>query len=88
MGSAICGEGLDLYLGVPSPKRPRCANGHRERYMEYRSRIDGFRCMKCRREISWQDNIDSPHNDWYRARCKRLMKSLDEYIERSKGVPA
>lgn len=77
----ICGESLDEYLGLPPPSRPRCSNGHRERYMDYRSRIGDqgrFRCMKCRAEVTWQDNIQGEHNDWYRARVARFEKRIRE----------
>ena len=81
MSIHICGPSMDTWLGVPPPTRPRCSNGHRERYMDYRKRIGtagGFRCMKCRAEITWQENIDAPHNAWYRERKASLPERLAE----------
>ena len=86
MGSAICGEYLDDYLGPPPPESPKCrfgkpGNTHRERYMEYRKGVGehgGFRCTKCGSEVTWEDNILMPHNDWYRARVARFEKRLRE----------
>ena len=46
---AICG--WSTYTGPPPPERPRCGDGHRERYMDYRKHgfdeHGGFRCGKC-----------------------------------------
>ena len=78
----LCGESMDDWLGVPQPTTPRCSgrsagDPHRERYMEYRVRIDGFRCMKCRREITWQENLNGPHNAWWRGRREQQRQRLE-----------
>ena len=77
----VCGESMDDWLGLPPPSRPRCegkwaGDPHRERYMEYRKRLDGFQCMKCRREVSWQDNLDAPHNQRWRERRDRQAERM------------
>ncbi len=55
MTSAICVS--PAWLGPPSPDKPRCGNGHRERYMtEYRT-APRWRCRKCGASVAEGDWI-------------------------------
>lgn len=76
---AICGESMDIWLGVPTPTRPRCAAGHRARFMRPRySRqnadtvyLRDYKC-RCGNVITWAENLELPHNGWWQARMARL----------------
>ena len=71
---------MDIDLGVPSPHRPRCAAGHRERYMEYRKRLydgaGGWKCGKCGHSMTHIANLDAPHNKWWMDRRRQQMERL------------
>lgn len=68
----FCSESQDLWCGLPPPTRPRCDRGHRERWMVFRVSIRGYRCMCCRREVTWDENLAGDHNRWWRERMERL----------------
>ena len=79
---SVCGESMDMWLGLPPASRPRCANGHRERYMEGRARLydgrGGWQCRKCKNTMTWTENLQGPHNAWWRERRERLRQRIQQ----------
>ena len=77
---AICG--WSTYTGPPPPERPRCGEGHRERYMDYRKRgfneHGGFRCGKCGASMTMQESLDAPHNAPWRENMETFERMLKE----------
>ena len=77
----ICSESMDAWIGLPPVSRPRCANEHRERYMEIRLRLfdgrGGWQCGKCKRSMTFEENCDAPHNAWWRGRLERLRQWVE-----------
>ena len=75
---AVCG-GYSPYYDPPPPTRPRCANGHRARYMRLRVKAEpAYICDLCGAGMTWADNLARPENHrtlaaWEEG-CRRYME--------------
>ena len=73
MSTALCGgPGMDAYTGLPPLREPRCADGHREIYMRWRVRRNGYWCRHCGAVMSVEENMSRPDNAWYKRRLNAV----------------